>query len=496
MGARGALASGAERRHSSEMTSSVHRRAASFAALLLAALAAGCGDSSTSASGGSGGATGGTGGTGGATGGTGGTGGATTTTGAPDVQDILTTDLALDLGKLTGTAKIVVWPAKGSSSVSLEVKGLSLSEVKVGGATADYQVAAGIADIQVPDASQPATIDVAYSFGARPSDGFDGWMPDSGVSFLWPYFCSNLFPCNSFPDDGVTFKMAVTGVDPSLTAVYPTTTTGDAPSYMPAVAVGDYTKADLGKTTAGTAISSWFFPGQEADAAAGTAHLLAAFDYFEKTYGPYSFGPEAGSVSADWGPGAYGGMEHHPFVHVGKDDFASEEVHAHEAAHGWYGDGVRIACWEDFVLSEGTVTYMAAHALEKVGAPSIWGEYAASLDAICMGLDTNTIALPDTCNEIDLLNDPLWSSVPYMKGACFYEDVADLIGQDVVDAALSEFYKAHVGKTGKMNDMIALLESKATAAQKATIETYKTEWLLTEACPANYMARCATHQAP
>jgi hypothetical protein len=107
------------------MTSSVHRRAASFTALLLAALAAGCGDSSTSASGGSGGATGGSGGTGGTAGGTGGTGGATTTTGAPDVQDILTTDLALDLGKLTGVAQIVVWPAKGTSSVSLEVKGLS-----------------------------------------------------------------------------------------------------------------------------------------------------------------------------------------------------------------------------------------------------------------------------------------------------------------------------------------------------------------------------------
>ena len=47
-----------------------------------------------------------------------------------------------------------------------------------------------------------------------------------------------------------------------------------------------------------------------------------------------------------------------------------------------------------------------------------------------------------------------------------------------------------------MNEMVDLLESKATAAQKVTIETYKTEWLLTEACPVDYATRCGTHQNP
>jgi hypothetical protein len=34
------------------------------------------------------------------------------------------------------------------------------------------------------------------------------------------------------------------------------------------------------------------------------------------TSGPYRFGAEVGSVSAHWGAGAYGGMEHHPLWHV------------------------------------------------------------------------------------------------------------------------------------------------------------------------------------
>ena len=50
---------------------------------------------------------------------------------------------------------------------------------------------------------------------------------------------------------------------------------------------------------------------------------------------------------------------------------------AHEAAHGWFGNGVRLRCWEDFVLSEGTASYLAARVLEEVAGPAvsepIWG---------------------------------------------------------------------------------------------------------------------------
>jgi aminopeptidase N len=197
-------------------------------------------------------------------------------------------------------------------------------------------------------------------------------------------------------------------------------------------------------------------------------------------------------VAVTWGVGALGGMEHHPMWHLAGPAMGSQEVHAHEAAHGWFGDGIRIACWEDFVLSEGTVTYMAAHGMERVNGPDLWPSYVDSLDAICTGADVNTIALPDTCNAIDLLTDDLWSLVPYIKGACFYEDVADLIGQDLLDEALSDFYKAHVNKTAHMRDLIDLIESK-DAANKAAIETLVTDWLLTKDCPADYANRCGTH---
>nr|MBA3820833.1 hypothetical protein [Deltaproteobacteria bacterium] len=62
---------------------------------------------------------------------------------------------------------------------------------------------------------------------------------------------------------------------------------------------------------------------------------------------------------------------------------------AHEAAHGWFGDGVRLRCWEDFVLSEGTVSNLAARALAQVAGPTmeakVWADYQRELTAAIAG---------------------------------------------------------------------------------------------------------------
>lgn len=418
---------------------------------------------------------------------------------APAAQDIRTTDLALDLGALTGKATLVVVPSAGK--VNLDVAGLTLSRVTLDGQEITPEITGGKLSIPAPGAPEPVTVVVDYSFPARTPATFDGWMPSLGVSFVWPYYCSNLFPCNPSLEDGVTFTMSVVGVDDALTAIYPTSTHGEGPAYLPAVAVGDYTQMDLGTTTAGTKLSAWYLPGPNAlaDATRGTAHLARAFDYFEQTYGPYNFGPEAGTVEVDWGADSWGGMEHHPFFHVGKFDFNDEEAQVHEAGHGWFGDGVRIACWEDFVLSEGTTTYIAARALEQVEGPNEWDYYVDDfLVPICEDSSrdptlVNTIVLPDTCNEIDFVNDDLWSITPYMKGACFYEEVGDVIGQDELDAVIGEFYAAHVGKAARMHDMVDLIEARADASDKPAIEALVTDWLLSLECPEDYAARCRTH---
>ncbi len=396
------------------------------------------------------------------------------------LRDILSYDLAIDLAAKTGTVTISV-AGESSTGLSLDVGNLVIETVADDFGALEHIDLGAQLNIGVPAGGESRTLTITYAFTSH--DNFDGWMEEQGVTFLWPAFCGNLYPCNPDPADGATFTMSVTGAQG--TAVYPESIPGQAPTYMPAIAVGDFTEMALGTTPAGTAVSVWYEPGQEAAAVAGTTNLVDVFEFLETTYGPYTFGSKVGTVSADWGGGDFGGMEHHPLWHISSGSLSDEETNAHEAAHGWYGNGVRIACWEDFVLSEGIVTYMAARALEESGV-DLWPQYDCELKSICNSGE-NTTALLDTCGEIDLINHELWSSTPYQKGAQYLREVAAVLGVEVVDQALAEFYEANVGKAARMRDLVALLKSKGRSEE---IEALTVAWLETEACPASAAALC------
>ena len=81
----------------------------------------------------------------------------------------------------------------------------------------------------------------------------------------------------------------------------------------------------------------------------------------------------------------------------------------HEAAHGWFGDGIRIACWEDFVLSEGTATYLAGRALDVVAptvGAAVWAGYASDL----AGIPGTDVVWPQSCGAIDIIEDDLFTT--------------------------------------------------------------------------------------
>jgi aminopeptidase N len=378
----------------------------------------------------------------------------------PD-REVIDTQLQVDLASMTATATITLG-ASDSPGASLEVGDLMIDNIMAGlqpsPALFAVDTTTKIMTIGIPATPGDFTIVVTYHWKGH--EMFDG-VSAKGFTFLWPYFCGDVFPCHSAPSDGTTFSLDLQGVPAGKTAVYPKMIATEAPSYQVAWAVDDYTKVDVGTTTAGTKISTWYrnaSPNGSTQATNGTKNLVAAFDWFEKTLGPYRFGNDFGTVAINWGPGAYGGMEHHPYVHISQLDYASEEVHVHEAAHGWFGDGIRIKCWEDFVLSEGTVSYLAARALDVV-APQVgqqtWQSYAQGLAQV-PGSDP---VWPQSCGQVDVLNDNLFTNAPYMRGAFFYKAVADKVGATMVDAALHKFFMDHQGKTGTMQEMLDTLTS-------------------------------------
>jgi hypothetical protein len=111
--------------------------------------------------------------------------------------------------------------------------------------------------------------------------------------------------------------------------------------------------------------------------------------------------------------------------------------------------GPAFAPIQDTAAFEGTASYLAARAVEATAGAgagaAVWERYRLTLERAVERRDT--VAWPSsTCNQIDILDHPLKSFVPYMKGAFFLRAVEDEVGRAAIDAALRRFYQAHRGR--------------------------------------------------
>ena len=382
-------------------------------------------------------------------------------------RDIRAIALEVDLSTLQAAAAITL-DASDAAGASFEAGGLTVMGVSdAAGGPLEYLVTDGRLDVGAPASQVTLTVDYGFTVQAD----FEGWS-SRGWTLMWPNHCGNLFPCHSSPAEGQTFALEVLGVAEGQVAVHPDAIPADAPSYQIAWAVGDYAWRQIGATAAGTLVGAWTQPGGETAAATGMADLPAVFDWYERTLGPYPFGGRAGALAVVWPLGAYGGMEHHPFWHVSQAAMGDRAVHVHEASHGWFGDGVRIARWEDLVLSEGTACYLTARSLGQVVGPdaetAIWDGYAAELTGILAHSDR--VAWPDPIADPAELNDFLFSRVTYIKGAYFYEAVADAVGAAEIDRVLGLFFAAHAGEAAGMQDLVDLIESETGFDTTAPVE--------------------------
>lgn len=373
-------------------------------------------------------------------------------------RDILDTTLEVDVEARHVKASITLAPS-ASTGASFEIGDLDIVSVAHDGKKLRYIDHGFALDIEVPASDEPLVIDIEYGFHFH--DDSDG-VSSKGYTLTWPYFCGNVFPCHPGTEDGTKFHLKLVNVDSSQTAIYPNSIETDAPPYMAAWIIGDYTELPLGETSNGTSLSMWYLPGGKADAEAGSEHLADAFEWLEEHIGAYPFGSHAGAVAAPWGSGALGGMEHHPYWHMAVDSMKDSTRQVHEAAHGWFGNGVRLRCWEDFVLSEGTATYLAARVLDEVAGPDvsgpIWQGYQDELDK----LRASGIERPvwrERCDSVSsITSGGLFSRAPYIRGAFFYRALEEKVGRAQLDEALGTFYTRYVGTSAGMQDLLDVVE--------------------------------------
>lgn len=371
---------------------------------------------------------------------------------AADLQrDIEATDLRIDIASRTASAQIQ-FGASATPGASLEVGDLRIDTVSVDGRPIDFRRSGKLLDLAVGSAATTVRID--YAWQVHPDAGGVAL----GSTLTWPQACGNMFPCHSSPSDGSRFTLTLSGVPAGQVAVYAASIPEAAPAYQLAWSIGTYQRTALGRTAAGTDIVRWNHAEEEDAAAQGSAYLVAGFDWLERSLGPYRFGREAGPVSAHWAGDGWAGMETHPLWHVNTSALADERVQLHEAAHGWFGNGVRLACWEDMVLSEGAATYYEARLLEEVAGAARGQAVWRLLDAELAGLRERGgggVARPAGCNQTP--PQTVFSRAIYVKGAHYLRALERRLTRPAFDASMRTLYSRFGGRAAGISDLVAVI---------------------------------------
>ncbi len=370
--------------------------------------------------------------------------------------DVLHTALYVDVAARRATARITLAP--GPAGGTLEVGDLEIASVQRDRRPLAFQREGERLHLALPATTAPVTVEIAYRYQRH--DDVQG----AGYSYthLWPDYCGRLFPCHSHPADGLRFTLEVEGVPDGQRLVAPRRIDLDVPAYMIAWTWGELEAVPIGETRSGLSVRAFVPAAEVAAARAAMAPLPAALDFLEDTLGAYPFGEELGSVWVPWPEGtAWGGMEHHPFSHVRSDVFDVPGIHVHEAAHGWFGNAVRIACWEDLVLSEGVTSYLTGRALEAAGHPAA-EDYWRDRRVYVTRADEQD-ALPvwtDACTATDP-RDAVSITGQYGFGPLFFRALEHEVGRDRLDQVLRDFYAAYRGRAARLDDLLRQLERDA-----------------------------------
>ena len=112
-------------------------------------------------------------------------------------------------------------------------------------------------------------------------------------------------------------------------------------------------------------------------------------------------------------------------------------------------------------------------------AERTWAGYRQRLDS-AQASERLRIAWPDSCGAVDIIDDGLFSSIPYMKGAFFFRALEGRVGREALDAVLAAFYREHRGGAAGMEDLLDAVAAATGYDPTACAQ----EWLRSEAIPA------------
>jgi tartrate-resistant acid phosphatase type 5 len=231
----------------------------------------------------------------------------------------------------------------------------------------------------------------------------------------------------------------------------------------------------------GTLVNSYYLSGNEAGGLEALGYGVASLETFNTLFGQYPY-PELDLVEA---PLVYaGGVEFPGIVLLTSRMYAPgpsvsfEILVAHEVAHQWWYNLVGNDVFEHPWMDEALTTYSSALYFESVHGRSAYenmveGFQTTFENLIRTGQD-EPVASPLYYFE-DGIREGRYGPVVYRKGALFFHNLRDLMGDSAFFAALKDYFNEHRYEIAYPEDMLAVFQRYT----RVDLATFFEDWLTT-----------------
>lgn len=402
-----------------------------------------------------------------------------------------------DGNRLTGTAVVTARATEDLAAFDLDLAGMKVEEVTVGGDTAGFRRDGQELIVRPPGAlsdGETFEVRVRYSGSPRtitdPDGSKEGWLrtADGALALGEPTGSMAWFPGNHHPSDKASYDIAVT-VPKGLTAVsngelrgartaddgrttFTWHTAEPMASYVATLAIGRYT-VTRSATEGGLPVYVAVDPSQVTASREVLARLPEVMEWAENNFGPYPFS-STGAIVDRPEDAEYALETQNRPVYPGAPDTATL---VHETAHQWFGDSVTPKSWQDMWLNESLATY----------AEWLWTE------------DEGGATAEETFTELydhgEEEYEDLWAFPPakptsaahvsdtpvYQRGAMVIHRIRRTVGDDTFYDIVQGWAAAHRHGSADTDDFTAFVEKQAPDED---FDEIWADWLYGEGKPA------------
>ena len=246
------------------------------------------------------------------------------------------------------------------------------------------------------------------------------------------------------------------------------------PSYLLALAVGNFYFAPLGEET------GIYTEPELLDASVYEfADTQAMLELAETMYGPYDWGRYDLLILPPSFP--YGGMENPRLSFITPSLLAGDRslvsVIAHELAHSWSGNLVTNATWRDGWLNEGMTSYIESRLMEIIyDRDRVDEERVLMYEELLLDLERVPETMQALAPRLDNADpDGFQGTIHYSKGQLFLEYLEQAFGRAAFDAFLISYFEQYAFGTITTEQFLDFLDANLLSQEGAALTREQVE---------------------